>query len=496
MTDTRAKDVIADVVVVGGGGSGLSAAIEAAALGRSVILLEKNPALGGSTAWSVGSVSATSTPHQLARGIQDRPSDHFEDLEGFAGRLAPRDNRILRRLLVENVPDTFRWLMALGVEFYGPMPEPPNRRPRMHNVLPHSRSFIHHLAKRARCLGVDIRTKADAQRLILADGRVVGVEAIVDGLRMSCTARGGVILAAGDFGGSAEMKREFVSEGAALVDAVNIYNTGDGHRMARALGARVVNGDLVHGPEVRFVPPRSSLIHRLPPARPIARMIHWLMDHAPTALLRPFLMSFLTTTLAPSRNLFNEGAVLVNKVGERVEGDPTSFGLALAGQPDKIGYILFDAPIAERFRAWPHFISTAPGVAYAYLDDYRRSRRDIFHTAPSLNALAGRLGMNESALAAALGERKSAPFFALGPVKSYIIFTDGGLAVDEHLRVVDGTDHPIPGLFAAGANGQGGLLLEGHGHHLGWAFTSGRIAGRNAAFEAVSGIATAGSRVA
>ena len=36
-------------------------------------------------------------------------------------------------------------------------------------------------------------------------------------------------------------------------------------------------------------------------------------------------------------------------------------------------------------------------------------------------------------------------------------------------------------LYAAGANGQGGMLLEGHGHHLGWAFVSGRLAGRNAA---------------
>ena len=41
----------------------------------------------------------------------------------------------------------------------------------------------------------------------------------------------------------------------------------------------------------------------------------------------------------------------------------------------------------------------------------------------------------------------------------------------------------IPGLYAAGSTGQGGLLLEGHGHHLAWAFISGRIAGRNAAHQ-------------
>jgi len=56
--------VTADVIVVGGGGSALAAAAEAAKLGRSVILLEKNRRLGGSTAWSVGSVSASNTPHQ------------------------------------------------------------------------------------------------------------------------------------------------------------------------------------------------------------------------------------------------------------------------------------------------------------------------------------------------------------------------------------------------------------------------------------------------
>jgi succinate dehydrogenase/fumarate reductase flavoprotein subunit len=64
---------IHDVVVVGGGGSGLAAAIEAGRLGRDVILIEKNPQLGGSTAWSVGSVTASATPHQIAKGIEDRP---------------------------------------------------------------------------------------------------------------------------------------------------------------------------------------------------------------------------------------------------------------------------------------------------------------------------------------------------------------------------------------------------------------------------------------
>ena len=61
------------------------------------------------------------------------------------------------------------------------------------------------------------------------------------------------------------------------------------------------------------------------------------------------------------------------------------------------------------------------------------------------------------------------------------MLTDGGLAVNEDLQLLGNNDQPIPGLWAAGSVGQGGLLLKGHGHHIGWAFTSGRIAGQNAA---------------
>jgi len=73
------------------------------------------------------------------------------------------------------------------------------------------------------------------------------------------------------------------------------------------------------------------------------------------------------------------------------------------------------------------------------------------------------------------------PFYALGPVKSYCVFADGGLRVSEQMEVLIAAGAPIPGLYAAGSVGQGGLLLEGHGHHLAWAFVSGRIAGRSVA---------------
>jgi fumarate reductase flavoprotein subunit len=73
------------------------------------------------------------------------------------------------------------------------------------------------------------------------------------------------------------------------------------------------------------------------------------------------------------------------------------------------------------------------------------------------------------------------PYIALGPVRSVFVHAEGGLAVDLQHRVLGRDGKPIPGLYAAGATGQGGLLLKGHGHHLAWAFVSGRRAGRLAA---------------
>ena len=143
------------------------------------------------------------------------------------------------------------------------------------------------------------------------------------------------------------------------------------------------------------------------------------------------------------------------------------------------------------FGAWPHFISTAPGVAYAYVDDYRRNRRDIFNAAPTLEALAVALSMPSAALADSVrtyndsaGNRPklgAGPYVALGPLRAVFVHAEGGLAVDREHRVLGEGDRPIAGLYAAGSTGQGGLLLKGHGHHLGWAFASGRRAGRNAA---------------
>ena len=480
-----------DVVVVGGGGAGLAAAIEARSAGCEVVLLEKNAKLGGSTAWSVGSITATGTPHQSRAGIADRPQDHYDDMPLFAGELANRDNDELRRILCEDVPDAFRWLLGLGVRFYGPMPEPPHRLPRMHNVLPNSLSYIYHLDRAARRAGVDIRLGARATELLTQSGAVTGV-ACEGGLRLR--ARRGVVLATGDFTNDPELKARYMGPQQAKVEGVNLTATGDGQKLALPLGARIVNGDLALGPEIRFIPPaRATLVRRLPPWPALAVAMEWAMGHVPARLLRPFIMSFLTTALAPSPKLFERGAILVNRAGRRFCDELRTPALALPDQPDKVGLILIDGRLAREFSAWPHFVSTAPGVAYAYIPDYRRNRPDVYTEASCIAKLAADTGMDAQALDETIRTRNAdaaatigaplaePPFIALGPVRAVFVHNEGGLAVDREHRVLGAQDRPIPGLYAAGSTGQGGLLLKGHGHHLAWAFVSGRRAGRHAA---------------
>lgn len=477
-----------DVVVVGAGGAGLAAAIEARAAGARVVLLEKNPKPGGSTSWSIGSISATCTPHQRAQSIVDSPADHWADMPGFAGDLAGRDNDELRRILCDEIPETFQWLLDSGVRFMGPTPEPPHRQPRMHNVLPNSRSFIYHLSRRARRAGVALRTGVRVDELLQRGGRVVGVRCTEAGRSVVYEAARGVVLAAGDFTNSPDLKARFMGDQEAKVDGVNTTATGDGQCMAERLGASIVNGDLALGPELRFIAPvKETLVRRLPPWRWLAAFMQWSMAHMPPTILRPFLMKFLTTALAPSPALFEAGAVLVNQRGERFCDERDRPAFALPDQPDKVGWIVFNDALAQRFSAWPNFVSTAPGVAYAYVPDYRQNRKDIYAESESPQGLAKALGMDPQALRRSLEGSSARPgsspsrFIALGPVRSVFVHSEGGLRVDASHRVLHTGGAPLPGLFAAGSTGQGGLLLKGHGHHLAWAFVSGRRAGRNAA---------------
>jgi fumarate reductase flavoprotein subunit len=476
-------DDAVDVIVVGAGGAGLAAAIEASTAGACVCVLEKGASPGGSTALSVGSVTCSGTRQQRAGGIDDAAQAHWEDMAAFDGALLPRDNRELARVLCDEIPATFAWLERQGVRFSGPYPEPPHRQPRMHNVLPNSRAFVQRLARTARRRGVRFEFDARAVGLLSSGPRVDGVVYEQAGRCIRLRARRAVVLASGDFTNSAEYKQRFMGAAAASVPGINALATGDGQRMAEAFGGTVLNGDLALGPELRFAPAGGDhWLRRLPSSPLLAGALHAGLRWLPQAWVRPLIVRFIATALAPSPHLFELGAMLVDRSGALVHAPREQLASVLAGRAGGSGFIVMNDHTARQLRRGAHFISTAPGIAYAYLEDYSRIRPRIHFEARTPERLAQLCGMRAHALIRALGSRaQSDRFVALGPLRPVFVHSEGGLAVDACHCVLGADARPIPGLFAAGSTGQGGLLLKGHGHHLAWAFVSGRRAGRHAA---------------
>lgn len=124
-----------------------------------------------------------------------------------------------------------------------------------------------------------------------------------------------------------------------------------------------------------------------------------------------------------------------------------------------------------------------------YVQDYRATRPDLFKVGSTISELALQSGFDAEKLAAAIDhanvgreeeKRLSAgPFYALGPVKTWVLVAPVGLTVNTSFEVLAADGRVIPGLYAAGHVGMAGFTMTGHGHGLGWAFTSGRLAAQS-----------------
>lgn len=492
-----------DVIVVGAGGSGLATALSAAQHGGRALVLEKQPATGGTTGIAVGSFTAASTRLQHVAGIVDDPFDHDTDAGKFATPdIEARNNLALRQFFLNEAAATLDWLESLGLSFFGPSPEPPNRVPRMHNVVPGAKAYIAALQLALVRLGGTVLISAEVTGLRREHGRVVGVHATVAGRPRQFLARRGVVLAAGDYANSADLIRDHKGPQFANIEGINPYAGGDGHRLAAQAGAQMVNMDVTYGPELRFVAPDRQAFARWLPAGPrMARVMAAVASALPAWLMRAYIKRLLVTWQHPENSLFDEGAILVSQFGERFTNERNwpQREIDVARQPGKVAYILLDGRLIERYSGWPHFISTAPDIAYAYTRDYLRLRPDVAIQGEELASLAEHRGIDVAKLRIALdgfndyvaGKYRdpfgrtddrhtlvSKPWMLLGPVKAYFTTTEGGALINQSLQVLDASGAPIPGLYAVGQNGLGGMILWGHGLHIAWALTSGRLCGR------------------
>jgi len=485
-----------DVIVIGGGGSGLAAAVSAAEHGLGVLVLEKRPECGGTTAIAVGSFTGCVTTMQRSLGIEDSVAAHAEDAGKFASpEIEARNHDSLRRRFLSETAATLDWLMGLGINFQGPNPEPPNRVPRMHNVVPGARAYIATLQARLLRLGGQIRCGCPVESLLRENDRVTGVRAATTEGTVDLHARRGVVLAAGDYSNSPSTISAYKGPRFAAIEGINPHATGDGHRLAAEVGAKLLNMDITYGPEIRFIaPPRKSLLHKLPTHGPLARITGKLLPLVPKFVIHAIIKRLLVTWQHPENSLFDHGAVLLNTAGrrfcdERVWPDRE---IAIAAQPGKVSYLLLDGKLVEQFSQWPHFISTAPRIAYAYVADYERLRPDVTARGRTLSEVAQARRLPIAAVEATIAEHnrsakrplEGGPWILLGPAKAYFTTTEGGTAIDADLRVLDEQGEVIPGLYAVGQNGLGGQILWGHGLHIGWAITSGRLVGKFLAMQA------------
>ncbi len=484
-----------DVIVVGAGGSGLAAACAAAERGGRILVLEKRPQPGGTTGIAVGSFTAAGTSVQRKAGVEDSADLHVDDAGNFPPEsIEARNADAMRAFFLREAATTFEWLRGFGLSFVGPSPEPPNRQPRMHNVVPGAKAYIAALQLALLRRDAMFLTNASVDSLIRDGDRVVGVNATVNGETKEYRATRGVILAAGDYANNRDMIAQHKGEQYREIEGINPFATGDGHRLADDVGARLVNMDVTYGPELRFVASSKRPFQQWLPASGVAaRAIGAIATRLPKWIMRRMIKRLLVTWQHPENSLFDDGAILVNRNGERFVDEAVypDREIELARQPDKVAYILLDSHLVERYSKWPHFISTAPDIAYAYVADYERLRPDVTHRGNSLAQVANRAQLPAKALEQSVRDynaeldanatRRSpladGPWVLLGPVKSYFTTTEGGCVVDQQMRVVDEQGKTIDGLYAVGQNGLSGMILWSHGLHIAWAMTSGRLAG-------------------
>ena len=239
------KESSYDVVVIGAGGAGFSAAIEAKNAGANVVLLEKMPAVGGNSLISGAEMNAAKNWVQPKLGINDdSPELHAEDT--YKGGDMKGDMNVIK-VMTHNALDAAKWCRDyLGVRFEDDNLFFFGGHSRKRALIPVGHTgteFITKFQAKADELGIPVITNMKAEELIKdKSGRVVGVKATMNGASYTFNAKGGVVLATGGFGANPEMVKKYnpkIDERFRTTDAPG--TTGEALYMAERAGAQLVN---------------------------------------------------------------------------------------------------------------------------------------------------------------------------------------------------------------------------------------------------------------
>ena len=437
-----------DVVVAGGGIGGICAALRAQQAGASVAIVEKTGEVGGAAAWAVTIWYAANIDEWL--------------------EAQPDGDVALGAALIEESRKGIEWLGEQGVSLRAVTEPYPYKFKRViHQAMPDSRSAMEALHARFRDRGGTVFTNTELTGLIGGGGEpVTGVR--TSGRDIMAPA---VVLATGGFQGSAELRaRYFGRESGRMIVRSVPQNTGAGLRSALEAGAQAA------GPFNRFYG------HLLP---------------APPA--RVGLHNFLS--VKPD---FSEYCVLTNLAGQRFDdeflGDHITCH-SLVRQPRATAIMVFDQHVRDNQDA----LSQWPMPGNERVESIRAAGGEVIEgtsLGELAQAMANRWGVPARAFLKTMAEHRRAcvsgsgaglsvprsgglipieqpPFYAIRTLPG-ITMTYGGAKVDAGARVLDRSDAPIPGLYAAGAD-CGGIYTWGYtgGMCIGLAY--GRIAGCGAA---------------
>ncbi|MBS0580693.1 MAG: FAD-dependent oxidoreductase [Proteobacteria bacterium] len=466
MADPGTEDF--DVIVLGGGGAGMSAAINAADAGRRVALLEAGDRLGGSTALAGGVFYAAGTAAQRELGIKDSPDAMYRDVLALNGDSVCKP--ALRRLCDE-AGGALEWLNSLGVEFPASRLSSPNGRsvPRSHEPVGFGMRIAECLDTALSQRPVDVVRRARAEKVLLSPaGRASGV--VVDGEPISCRS---VVLATGGFGGDEAWVARMLPKARRPGDWVwhvgNKNNRGDGLRLAEECGAQIEGID-------------SGLLLATP------------NFHRDLEVLGP------------------DWALMVNLEGRRFtreDGAYWEISEALEAQPESRAYVIFDRTMFEGAKPHPRVLEalaagviTVSWVPRMFEEQLAKGR---IIEAASIEQLAQRTGLPAKTLsdtvarynaaarsgqdaeydktAASLKPVETAPFYAVEVRPAILTVTGGGVRIDAATRVCSPTGAAIPGLFAAGetVGNLYGRHYAGTGYAIASSITFGRVAGQEAA---------------
>ena len=448
-------DIHMPVVIVGGGGTGLSAALAAADGGAGVLVIERDPTPLGSTAMSTGLIPAAGTPEQAALGIVDSPALLAADI--MAKTKGRTDPAIALRLAEESA-ETYQWLRdAHGVPlapidgFLYPghsvmrMVGTPNRT---------GGELMAGLEAAAERAGVLVLTEAVVTEIEAAGDRVTAV--IVerpDGARerIGCDA---LILACSGFGGDADLVARHIPDMAAAVFHGHPGNRGDAMRWGAALGAAVADMGAYQG--------HGGLAagHGVP-------------------ILWPLIM---------------EGGFQVNTAALRFSNEATGYSEQAArvnAQPGHVAWSIFDERLHTLMLAFDDYHDALRAGAVIHADTIANLAEATKLPADALAATVAQVErLTRGTEADAFGRDFTGKPPLAGPwhaakVTGALFHTQGGLVVDGDARVLRADGTPLPNLFAGGgaARGISGDGADGYmaGNGLLTATTLGKLAGRAAA---------------